>query len=263
MPLTDFQRSVLKIVAQNRSEASHFAGGLVLNAVDESLRYSHDFDIFHDTIEMLVKASDDDVAALESAEFKVARIRGDWDHLSSYRKARVSKGDQLVEIDWATDSAWRFFPIVRDPLLGWRLHLFDMAVNKALALASRTVSRDYLDMVELGERYPLSAIVWAACGKDAGYSPLLLLGMMRRFARVDPADVELIRAKPVDLIELKNRWTEMGVEAEAEITQIADEQPDTPIGVAFVDHLGEPGWIGYNQRLTAHAGCIGGREPGA
>ena len=32
MPLTAFQSEVLAVVAANRSEESHFAGGLVLNA---------------------------------------------------------------------------------------------------------------------------------------------------------------------------------------------------------------------------------------
>ncbi len=38
MPLTDFQREVLAVIVANRSEESHFAGGLVLNATPESPR---------------------------------------------------------------------------------------------------------------------------------------------------------------------------------------------------------------------------------
>lgn len=131
MPLTPFQKDVLGVLVGNRSEASHFAGGLVLNAPD----------------------------------------------------------------DWAHDSAFRFFPIVPDDLLGWRLHLFDMAINKALALSARMETRDYVDMVELSRRYPLEAIVWAACGKDPGFNPLSLLKMMIRFARIDPAQLEEIQAR--------------------------------------------------------------------
>ena len=36
MPLTEFQREVLAVTVGNRSEQSHFAGGLVLNAADDS-----------------------------------------------------------------------------------------------------------------------------------------------------------------------------------------------------------------------------------
>jgi hypothetical protein len=62
---------------------------------------------------------------------------------------RAADGD-LVDVDWAADSAFRFFPIERDPVLGWRLQLFDAATNKSLTLAARTETRDYVDIVELG-----------------------------------------------------------------------------------------------------------------
>ena len=64
MPLTGFQREVLAVLAGNRSETSHFAGGLVLHAPDDSARYSHDFDLFHEAIEDVARSSEADVAAL-------------------------------------------------------------------------------------------------------------------------------------------------------------------------------------------------------
>ena len=39
MPLTALQKDVLAILASNRSEESHFAGGVVLNAADDSARF--------------------------------------------------------------------------------------------------------------------------------------------------------------------------------------------------------------------------------
>lgn len=50
MPLTPLQRDALAVLARNRSEESHFAGGIVLNASADSARYSHDFDIFHELL---------------------------------------------------------------------------------------------------------------------------------------------------------------------------------------------------------------------
>ncbi len=261
MPLTPFQRRVLSVIACNRSEESHFAGGLVLNAADSSARFSHDFDIFHEAEEEVARASAVDTASLEAAGFKVDRCVGDWSQPVSFRKARIVDGVDLVEIDWAADSAFRFFPIERDPLLGWRLHLFDMATNKALALAARTVTRDYVDIVELHRIYPLHAIIWASCGKDAGYGPGLLLEMMRRFARINPRKLETIQARKLDPIELKKAWIEMSDKAEVEITRIADTMPDVPIGVAFVDAAGNPGWIGDDPALRIHAPSVRGCLP--
>src|SRR5262245_291607 len=186
MPLTPLQQEVLAVLAGNRSEESHFAGGIVLNAAEDSARFSHDFDIFHELGEEVTRASNRDVESLRSAGFKVETPSrySEWEKESTFRKAKVSRDAQTVELDWAADSAFRFFPIERDSLLGWRLHLFDVATNKALVLSARTETRDYVDIVELHKTFPLPAICWAACGKDPGFSPLSLLKMMKRFARV-------------------------------------------------------------------------------
>jgi len=269
VPLTDFQRRVLDVLAGNRSEASHFAGGVVLNAADDSARYSDDFDLFHDAVEDLVRASERDVEALEVAGLEVARVNRDgaWERPVSFRKAVVAGAGGEVELDWAHDSAFRFFPIVPDPLLGWRLHLFDIATNKALALAARTETRDYVDIVELGRRYPLEAILWAACGKDPGFNPLSLLKMAIRFAKIDPLELDKIKARNLDAHALKEEWIAMADRAREEMTLLANEQIDMPIGVAFVDERGEPGWIRGNPALRIHRptlrGCFPSMAPGA
>ena len=263
MPVTDFQREVIGVIAANRHELSHFAGGLVMHSAADAARFSHDFDIFHEAAE--------DVATLRTAGYDVALIRGEWTKPASFRKARVARGEEHVEIDWAADSAFRFFPIEKDELLGWRLHLFDMATNKALTLSARTETRNYVDIVELHRLFPLSAIVWAACGKDPGFSPLSLLKMMRRFAKIDPVKLSEIQARNLDPGALKHAWIEMSDEADAKITHLADTLPDTPIGVAFVDvagRPGRPGWPGDTPGLTIHypriRGClprVDGLEP--
>jgi hypothetical protein len=208
-PLSAFQREVLAAIVANRSEGSHFAGGLVLNAPDGSSRFSKDFDIFRDAAEDLATHSDRDVGR--------------------------------VTLDWAHDSAWRYFPIQRDELLGWKLHLFDVAVNKALALSARTETRDYIDILDFARLYSLEAIVWAACGKDEGFSPLFLLKMMRRFAKIEPGTLDKIKARDLDPIQMKAEWIEICDRAEEEMIRLADTQLDMPIGVAFVNEAGEPG----------------------
>lgn len=261
MPLTQLQQDVLQVIAANRSEASHFAGGMVLNAANDSARYSHDFDIFHDAEEEVMRASDADVASLRAAGYQVQTGIGDWSKPCSFRKAKLIHGPDELEIDWAQDAAYRFYPIQPDPQLGWRLHLFDMATNKALALSARSVTRDYVDIVELEKVYPLEAIIWAACGKDPGFTPMLLLEMMRRFARVNPRQLATIQSRNLDPVALKKTWIEMSDRAEAEITRLADTQPDLPIGVAFVDSTGHPGWIGTHPHLRPHRPSLRGCWP--
>jgi hypothetical protein len=186
---------------------------------------------------------------------------GNWDTLTSFRRAKVFRGKDDMSLDWAHDTAWRFFPIVHDPVLGWRLHLFDMAVNKALALSGRTETRDYVDILELGRRYTLEAIVWAACGKDEGFSPLFLLKMMRRFAKTVRGELDKIKARDLDPIEMKMEWIEMCDQAEAAVIDLANTRPEMPIGVAFVDAKGEPGWIGRDPSLRVHRLSLRGSWP--
>ncbi len=263
MPLTPFQKEVMSVLANQRSESSHMAGGLVLNASEDSARFSKDFDIFHDSVEDLVTASERDVRALEAAGYSVDKLGrdGEWSKPASSRKACVTKGENRVDVDWSHDSAFRFFPIVPDETLGWRLHLFDMATNKALALSARTETRDYIDIVELGRIYPLEAILWAACGKDAGFNPLSLFQMVMRFARISPLDLDKIKARRPDPFALKQEWIAASDRAREEMTTLADEQPETPIGVAFVDAKGEPGWIRRDPSLRIHHPSMRGCWP--
>lgn len=260
MPLTELQREVL------RSPGSHFAGSLPLHAVPESPRYSHDFDIFHDAEAELMRANMADVAALTEAGFSVEKL-GEW--TGSFRKARVAAPgrDETVEIDWAFDSAVRFFPIIPDEEFGWRLEPFDLATNKSLALAARSLTRDLIDIVEWARRFSLAAIVWAACGKDPGYNPLMLLVMMRRFARIVPTELQQLAAREINPVALKSEWIEMAVEAEEKIVALADAQLDLPIGVVFANAAGEPAWPGDPQRpleeqeFTIHHPTVGGCWP--
>jgi hypothetical protein len=255
---------VLAVLAANRSDESHFAGGMIFNAAEESARFSQDFDIFHDIAEEVVRASDRDVETLRAAGFDVetlSRYR-EWENATAtFRRAVVRGPDVTVEIDWAADSAFRFFPIERDPLLGFRLHLFDAAANKALTLAARTETRDYVDIVELRQTFPLSAICWAACGKDPGFTPLSLLKMMRRFARIDPAELQKMQARDLDPVGLKDAWTRMSEDAHVQMTALADARPDLPAGVAFVDASGRPGWIGDDPALRIHGPSVRGCWP--
>jgi hypothetical protein len=173
----------------------------------------------------------------------------------------VSKEHESVEIDWAADSAFRFFPIEQDPILGWRLHLFDIATNKALALSARSETRDYIDMIELHRKYPLASICWAACGKDPGFTPHSLLKMMRRFAKIDPARVQEIQARNLDPVELKETWIQMSAEAGETMTRLADTNPDLPTGVAFLDKHANPCWPGPSDLPRIHRPSLRGCWP--
>ena len=118
-------------------------------------------DVFHDVEQAVIRASESDVAALRQAG---CSVRLDiW--TPTFRRAWIERGADGVKLEWCQDSAWRFFPIEPDEILGWRLHRFDALTNKALAMGGRTETRDMVDLVADAEKYPLFAVTWAACAK--------------------------------------------------------------------------------------------------
>ena len=84
---------------------------------------------------------------------------------------------------------------------------------------------------------------------------------MIRFARIDPATLEEIQARKLDPIALKEEWIAISDRAREEMTHLADEQPDVPIGVAFVDANAEPGWLRANPSLRIHHPSLRGCWP--
>lgn len=114
---------------------------------------------------------------------------------------------------------------------------------------------------ELSRLYSLEAIIWAACGKDEDFSPLFLLKMMRRFAKIEPGRLEEIKAKELDPIQMKMNWNDYCDQAEAEMTLLADEQPDIPIGVVFLSKSNKIEWPRRHPEVTAHRPCLRGSWP--
>ncbi len=166
MPLTKFQARVLRLLAANRSPSSHVAGGAALNAAPDSPRYSRDVDVFHDVADAVAFSARTDAETLTRNGFTVQWL----EQLPTFFRATAAQAGEAVRLEWAYDSAWRYFPPVADSLMGWRLHDADLATNKVLALAGRSETRDLLDLVRLDEKFlPLEALIWAACGKDAGF----------------------------------------------------------------------------------------------
>ena len=106
------------------------------------------------------------------------------------RDTQVGRGEEQVRLDWTTDSVFRFFPVQRDEEFGYCLHQADIATNKALAFAGRSEIRDYLDILQIDQDYlSLAASMWAACGKDPGFTPELLLDQMNRHSRYQESDL--------------------------------------------------------------------------
>ena len=227
MPLTNFQRDVAFLLAANRSEDSYLAGGAALHIAPSSLRYSNDLDYFHDSIERVTSAFEQDSKTLQEHGCSISiemNQRG-------FIRAIVSKGNDATKVEWAHDSAWRFMPPIKSVEVGIQLHPIDLAVNKILALAGRDEPRDFLDILFIHETIlPIGAVIWAAVGKDPGFTPSSFLEIIRRRGKYRPEDfARLHLAQPVDLVSNKTKWLAALDEAE----QFIKERPSAEAGCLY------------------------------
>lgn len=259
MPLDALQSAVFAALRARRHPDSHVAGAAALHRDPASPRYSEDIDIFHDAAEIVATNADEDADVLRAAGFRV-----EWQTrtMGLYR-AQIEGDGQRLKIEWAFDSAFRFFPVEPDPSLGYRLHDADLAVNKVLAGAGRLAIRDYLDLIYLHGTYlQLGALVWAATGKDPGMSPLFVLNELHRHTRYQPEDLAEVRLQaPVSLRALRTQWMEMLRTAR----QLVESLPAREVGCLYLDDAGRPVTPDPNgiqfASLTRHFGQLKGSWP--
>lgn len=188
MALTDLQRTLCRLLAENRiaSGESYVAGGA-------------------DTETAVAASWDADRRVLEGHGFLVEVLR----ERPSYVEAQVSAAGESVRLEWARDSAFRFFPLVRHADLGLVLHPFDLTTNKVLALVGRLEVRDWVDVIHCAERLqPLGYLAWAASGKDPGFSPAAILEQAARSSRYSAEEVAALafEGAPPDPADLSRRW---------------------------------------------------------
>ena len=264
MALTDFQRAVCRLLADRRvaSGESYVAGGTALNELIGAARISRDIDLFHDTQEALEAAWDADRQVLEQHGFEIRGVR----ERPAFVEAEVCRSGETVRMEWARDSAYRFFPLVRHADLG--LHPFDLATSKVLALVGRLEVRDWIDVIHASERIQhLGYLALAACGKDPWFSPPAILEHAARSARYsEPEVLELSFAgTPPDAGDLSRRWHAMLAAAR----EIVGLLPPADAGRCVLDRDGRlfTGEIVALQAALAgdailfHSGSIRGAVP--
>jgi hypothetical protein len=236
MALTELQRAICRLVADNRiaSGESYVAGGVALTELTGANRISRDIDLFHDTDEALDASWRADRRLLEENGFSVTLLR----ERPSFVEAEVERRGESVRMEWARDSSFRFFPLVRHPELGLTLHPFDLATNKVLALIGRLEVRDWLDVITSDHRIqPLGYLAWAACGKDPGFSPRSILEHAARSGHYSAVDVAQLAfaGDPPDASALALTWREMLRQA----VEVLDALPAQEVGQCVLTEGGD------------------------
>lgn len=259
MPISDIQADVLRRIAAHRNPESYLAGATVLHRRADSPRYSQDLDFFHDLADCVAASAEQDAARLRKDGYEISWLL----RTPSFYRAMAAKGRDRLNIEWAQDSAFRFFPVQQDEACGYRLHEADAAINKVLALAGRSEVRDFVDAIHLHTTYlSLGALVWAACGKDPGYTPDFLLDQAGRHTAYTQADVDRLSLhRPLGLQAMKQQWCRAQEEARALTASLPSEE----LGCLYLD----PGLNPVNPdskdaafaRLARHRGSLRGAWP--
>lgn len=236
MPLSPVQQALLIWLDRHADRNRYVSGGAVL-ALDGP-RMSEDLDFFMLDRNAIAKRARDDLADMIADGFQVVSEDVGDGKAVAYLRWQGS----VTKVEWSVDNARRFFPLVRDSEFGWRLALFDLAVNKMRAAATRSEARDVVDLVLLDRDYmPLGQMVWAAAGKST-MAPQGILDAIVANAAHSKGDYdgkvkmeagasasELAEALPSAVAEAR-LWVE-------EVSALAD--PDL-YGVAFTDSNGRP-----------------------
>jgi len=224
------------LIARQRVQSgeSYVAGGAALNAVTGAARISRDIDLFHDTTEAVASSWEADRKLLEGEGYQVHARR----ERASFVEALVSRGGESVVMQWAADSAYRFFPLVEHEDFGLTLHPFDLATNKVLALVGRLEARDWVDVITSHERIQrLGYLAWAASGKDPGFGPAAILEQAGRSARYSAEEIGALAfaGAPPDAAGLSRRWHAILQEAR----EIVAALPSAETGKCVLDVRGE------------------------
>jgi hypothetical protein len=242
----------------------YVAGGAALNELTGGTRLSRDIDVFHDTDAAVAASWDADRRRLEGEGLSVRVIR----ERPSYVEAEIASGAESVRMEWARDSAFRFFPLVEHADLGLVLHPFDLTTNKVLALVGRLEVRDWVDVIHCGEHVqPLGYLAWAASGKDPGFGPHAILeqaARTSRYAREEVLALAFDGPEP-DPSDLARRWRVLLDAARVVVGVLPPEEAGTavlgPGGDLFTGDARAAADALSRKALVFHRGRIGGALP--
>ncbi len=238
MPLSDFQKSVVRVLSPFRNEYHYVGGGAVLN--ETWARISDDLDIFDDRRKQLPDGVSNELDGLKQAGFSVEITTEDeW-----MVEAVVRKYGFETKIQWMDEpeTSKRFFPAICDETLGFRLHQADIAVNKILCAARRNqAARDAIDLASIVSKYaPLGPLIWAVSGKDSDLTPQRALRGIRKNV-FGYADEEIRTVRVEGEVFTRDTIREILEPAlEQAEAYCLDNAPEDELGALFVDSAEQP-----------------------
>jgi hypothetical protein len=200
--LSPLQERIAALIAGlPESERFVLAGGAALAAHGLLDRTTRDLDYF---------AGPEDVAAVQqlaeafeataaSQGLSVQRERQG----ESFVRFSVSDGRDQCELDLAID--YRALEPV-ETSYGPAFDLRELGANKVLAIFDRAEPRDFIDLAQVTEHFPLQELIALAAAKDPGLDLAVLEEFLNRARVFPPADFELDGDSYARLLEVVRSW---------------------------------------------------------
>ena len=251
---------VLRLIAANRSPDSYVAGATVLQRAEDTPRYSADLDLFHDLEESIAQSAEADAATLGAAGWDFSWLL----RTPAFHRAVVRADDRALKLEWAQDSAFRFYPVQEDERFGYRLHDADAAINKVLAsrdaARSATSSTCCISTTAISRSAPWPGRRAARTRASPRSSCWTTRRGMSPYTQVDLDRLSL--REPLDLGILKRRWLGALERARALVAEL----PPDEVGCLYVDTTRQPARPDPTsdefRALARHRGCVRGAWPG-
>ncbi len=236
MPLNAVQMALLAWLDRHANERRYVSGGAVL-ALDGP-RCSEDLDFFMEERDAIARTAHNDLESLKAEGFSLISA----DIADGKAVACLRWQGDTTKVEWSVDNARRFFPLVRDADFGWRLSLFDIAVNKVRAASTRSEPRDIVDLVLLDRDYmPLGQLVWAAAAKSTMTPHGILDAIVANAGHsASDYDTKVAMAPGASASGLAAALPHIVAEARVWVEEMSALADPGLYGMAFTDESGRP-----------------------
>jgi hypothetical protein len=215
--LSDLQKTFLQMFSTLPDQERFFlTGGTALAEYYLGHRFSYDLDLFSSEADLILPFSYQIEKAAQAAGFQVKIVR----RFASFVEFQVSQGKEILKVDLALDSPFRFAPVEMGEI-GVMVNDFqDIQTDKTLAFFGRAEPRDAIDLYFLLQRTKLEELAELAHQKDGGFDLYWFAIALNRVTKF-PDEIERWPVKMLvqcDPVEIKLSFQKMAMQIMASHT---------------------------------------------
>jgi len=216
--LTPLQRIFTQAFA-GLPDQQHFylTGGTALTEFYLAHRVSFDLDFFTCEEALIVPFSYRVAMLADTHPFHIDVVR----RFATYVEFLVIKDEEILKVDLALDSPFRFAAPIESEYGVWVNPFDDLRVDKLLAYYGRAEPRDAVDLYFILQRESLSTLLDLAVQKDPGFDLYWFAVALNRAADFpdDLARWPVKMLKPIVPADLKSLFTGIALDIMARIAQ--------------------------------------------